>query len=99
MIVKKVTYVEDEFTYDEKCKFIELGVITHTTYGTFEINGEDLVYFNNIIEKRVEPDKYDDREYNKEYKEILIERIGSDVYDALLEGFVDIVTIVAIQWY
>ena len=94
MHIYKIMFVEDTFTLEEKSKY-NYDIIEVTEYGTKEISSRSIRHLEDEImtmETVTDDDCYTG--YKEEDRELIKERIGSDVYDKLLNEELDFIMLI-----
>ena len=94
MHIYKIMFVEDTFTLEEKSKY-NYDIIEVTDYGTKEISSRSIRHLEDEImtmETVTDDDCYTG--YKEEDRELIKERIGSDVYDKLLNEELDFIMLI-----
>ena len=94
MHIYKMTFVEDTFTLEEKSKY-NYDIIEVTDYGTKEISSGSIRHLEDEImtmETITDDECYTG--YKAEDRELIKERIGSDVYDMLLNEELDFIMLI-----
>lgn len=94
MHIYKIMFVEDNFTQEEQSKY-NYDIIEVTEYGTKEISSRSIRHLEDEImtmETVTDDDCYTG--YKAEDRELIKERIGSDVYDKLLNEELDFIMLI-----
>ena len=94
MHIYKIMFVEDTFTLEEQSKY-NYDIIEVTEYGTKEISSRSIRHLEDEImtmETVTDDDCYTG--YKEEDRELIKERIGSDVYDKLLNEELDFIMLI-----
>ena len=94
MHIYKIMFVEDTFTLEEKSKY-NYDIIEVTDYGTKEISSRSIRHLEDEImtmETVTDDDCYTG--YKEEDRELIKERIGSYVYDKLLNEELDFIMLI-----
>lgn len=94
MRIYKIMFVEDTFTLEEQSKY-NYDIIEVTEYGTKEISSRSIRHLEDEImtmETVTDDDCYTG--YKAEDRELIKERIGSDVYDKLLNEELDFIMLI-----
>ena len=94
MHIYKIMFVEDTFTQEEQSKY-NYDIIEVTDYGTKEITSKSIKHLEDEImtmETVTDDECYTD--YKAEDRELIKERIGSDVYDKLLNEELDFIMLI-----
>ena len=93
MHIFKITYVENSFTEEERSKY-EYNIIEYAEdFGTYEISSGNIKWLEDelMTAQTVSEDEHYECEYTPEDRNIIKERIGSDVYDMLLNEEIDFI--------
>lgn len=94
MHVLKMIFVQDNFTQEEKSIY-EYNVIEFTEYGTKEISSGSIRQLeDDIMTAETVTDDECFTGYNAQDREVIKERIGSDVYDMLLNEELDFIMLI-----
>lgn len=95
MHIYKMTFVEDTFTQKEKSKY-NYDIIEVTEYNTKEISSGAIRHLEDEVMtmKTVTDDDECCTGYKAEDRELIKERIGSDVYDMLLNEELDFIMLI-----
>ena len=94
MHIYKIMFVEDTFTLEEQSKY-NYDIIEVTEYGTKEISSRSIRHLEDEImtmETITDDECYTG--YKTEDRELIKERIGSDVYDKLLNEELDFIMLI-----
>ena len=94
MHIYKIMFVEDTFTLEEKSKY-NYDIIEVTDYGTKEISSRSIRHLEDEVmtmETVTDDDCYTG--YKEEDRELIKERIGSYVYDMLLNEELDFIMLI-----
>ena len=94
MRIYKIMFVEDTFTLEEQSKY-NYDIIEVTEYGTKEISSRSIRHLEDEImtmETVTNDECYTG--YKAEDRELIKERIGSDVYDKLLNEELDFIMLI-----
>ena len=94
MHIYKMTFVEDTFTQEEKSNY-NYDIVEVTEYNTKEIYSGAIRYVEDEV-MRMENGTDDEcyTGYKAEDRELIKERIGSDVYDMLLNEEIDFIMLI-----
>ena len=94
MHIYKIMFVEDTFTQEEQSKY-NYDIIEVTEYGTKEISSRSIRHLEDEIMtmETITDDEYYTG-YKEEDRELIKERIGSDVYDKLLNEELDFIMLI-----
>ena len=94
MHIYKMTFVEDTFTQEEKSKY-NYDIIEVTDYGTKEISSRSIRHLEDeVMTMETVTDDECYTGYKAEDQELIKERIGSDVYDKLLNEELDFIMLI-----
>ena len=94
MHIYKMTFVEDTFTQEEESKYNHY-IIEVTDYNTKEISSGSIRYLeDDIMTMETVTDDECCAGYKAEDRELIKERIGSDVYDMLLNEELDFIMLI-----
>ena len=94
MHIYKIMFVEDTFTLEEKSKY-NYDIIEVTEYGTKEISSRSIRHLEDeIMTMETVTDEECHTGYKAEDRELIKERIGSDVYDKLLNEELDFIMLI-----
>ena len=94
MRIYKIMFVEDTFTLEEKSKY-NYDIIEVTEYGTKEISSRSIRHLEDeIMTMETVTDEECYTGYKAEDRELIKERIGSDVYDKLLNEELDFIMLI-----
>ena len=94
MHIYKIMFVEGTFTQEEKSKY-NYDIIEVTEYNTKEISSRAIRHLEDEImtmETVIDDECYTG--YKAEDRELIKERIGSDVYDKLLNEELDFIMLI-----
>lgn len=94
MRIYKIMFVEDTFTQEEQSKY-NYDIIEVTEYNTKEISSRSIRHLEDeIMTKETVTDDECYTGYKAEDRELIKERIGSDVYDKLLNEELDFIMLI-----
>ena len=94
MHIYKIMFVEDTFTQEEQSKY-NYDIIEVTEYGTKEISSRSIRHLDDeIMTMETVTDDECDTGYNAEDRKLIKERIGSYVYDKLLNEQLDFIMLI-----
>lgn len=94
MHIYKIMFVEDTFTLEEQSKY-NYDIIEVTEYGTKEISSRSIRHLEDeIMTMETVTDEECYTGYKAEDRELIKERIGSDVYDKLLNEELDFIMLI-----
>ena len=94
MHIYKIMFVEDTFTQEEQSKY-NYDIIEVTEYGTKEISSRSIRHLEDeIMTMETVTDEECYTGYKAEDRELIKERIGSDVYDKLLNEELDFIMLI-----
>ena len=94
MHIYKIMFVEDNFTQEEQSKY-NYDIIEVTEYGTKEISSRSIRHLEDeIMTMETVTDEECYTGYKAEDRELIKERIGSDVYDMLLNEELDFIMLI-----
>lgn len=94
MRIYKIMFVEDTFTQEEKSQY-NYDIIEVTEYGTREISSRSIRHLEDeIMTMETVTDEECYTGYKAEDRELIKERIGSDVYDKLLNEELDFIMLI-----
>ena len=94
MHIYKIMFVEDTFTLEEQSKY-NYDIIEVTEYGTKEISSRSIRHLEDeIMTMETVADDECYTGYTAEDRELIKERIGSDVYDMLLNEELDFIMLI-----
>lgn len=94
MYIYKMIFVEDTFTLEEKSKY-NYDIIEVTDYGTKEISSRSIRHLEDeIMTMETVTDDECYTGYKEEDRELIKERIGSYVYDMLLDEELDFIMLI-----
>ena len=94
MHIYKIMFVEDTFTLEEQSKY-NYDIIEVTEYGTKEISSRSIRHLEDeIMTMETVTDDECYTGYKAEDRELIKERIGSDVYDKLLNEELDFIMLI-----
>ena len=94
MHIYKIMFVEDTFTQEEQSKY-NYDIIEVTEYGTKEISSRSIRHLEDeVMTMETVTDEECYTGYKAEDRELIKERIGSDVYDKLLNEELDFIMLI-----
>ena len=94
MHIYKIMFVEDTFTLEEQSKY-NYDIIEVTEYGTKEISSRSIRHLEDeVMTMETVTDDECYTGYKAEDRELIKERIGSDVYDNLLNEELDFIMLI-----
>ena len=94
MHIYKIMFVEDTFTLEEQSKY-NYDIIEVTEYGTKEISSRSIRHLEDeVMTMETVTDDECYTGYKAEDRELIKERIGSDVYDKLLNEELDFIMLI-----
>ena len=94
MHIYKIMFVEDTFTLEEQSKY-NYDIIEVTEYGTKEISSRSIRHLEDeVMTMETVTDEECYTGYKAEDRELIKERIGSDVYDKLLNEELDFIMLI-----
>ena len=94
MHIYKIMFVEDTFTQEEQSKY-NYDIIEVTEYGTKEISSRSIRHLEDeIMTMETVTDDECYTGYKAEDRELIKERIVSDVYDKLLNEELDFIMLI-----